>query len=228
MLKTLCGNGVVLKCLLVGLCVPLAAQAAQPPANKSPKLDITLDTSQSPEIAKWAAEAKSRCEKFYPTIVKQLGGDPGRPLSVTIEFKKGDGVAGTAGKHIGCNTDWFIEHPDDYGAIIHELCHVVQAYGGQKVPGWVTEGIADYVRWFKYEPAERHPRPDPNTAKYTASYQTPAAFFDWIVRTKNKSFVLRLNTAARSGKYSDDLFRQYAKKPLDKLWAEYIESLKKG
>ena len=112
--------------------------------------------------------------------------------------------------------------------MIHELCHVVQAYGHKKVPGWVTEGIADYVRWFKFEPAERRPHPNPDTAKYTDGYQTTAAFFDWIVRTKNKSFVQRLNAAARNGKYSDDLFRQYAKKPLDELWAEFIGSLKKN
>jgi hypothetical protein len=204
---------------------PLAAQTKPAKPTKAGSLTITLETSQAPEIAKWAEEAKKRCEKFYPTIVKQLGADPRQSVAVTIEFKNGHGVAATSGTHIGCNADWFTEHPDDYGAVIHELCHVVQAYK-HRVPTWVTEGIADYVRWFKFEPADRHPSPDPNRAKYTDGYQTTAAFFDWIVRTKNKSFVLKLNAAARNGKYNDDLFRQYAKKPLDDLWAEYIESLK--
>jgi hypothetical protein len=208
----------------------VAAHAAEPksePAKHAKLLTITLDTSKSPEIAKWADEAKTRCEKFYPTILAQLAGPNSRqPVAVTITFRKGRGVAATGGNHIMCNTDWFTEHPDDYGAIIHEMCHVVQAYGGRPVPSWVTEGIADYVRWFKFEPADRHPRPNPDHAKYTDSYQTTAAFFDWIVRTKNKAFIQRLNAAARSGKYSDDIFRQYAKKPLDELWAEYIDSLK--
>jgi hypothetical protein len=207
------------------------SEPSEPPPHaekpKTPPLTITLDTSQAPEMAQWAAEAKSRCEKFYPTIVKQLGGPYAhRPLSVTIAFRDEPGVAGTSGTHIGCSSRWFSEHPDDYGALIHELCHVVQAYGHPNVPGWVTEGIADYVRWFNYEPPARHPRPDPETAKYTDGYQTTAAFFDWIVRTKNKSFVQRLNSAARNGKYSDDLFRQYAHKPLDDLWEEFIESLR--
>jgi hypothetical protein len=48
------------------------------------------------------------------------------------------------------------------------------------------------------------------------------------VRTKNRSFVQRLNAAARNGKYSDDLFRQYARKPVDELWAEFVGSLKKN
>jgi hypothetical protein len=197
--------------------------------DKTPKLTITLDTSKSPEMEKWAAEAKDRCEKFFPTIVSQLGAkDDAKPLSVSISFRKGRGVAGTAGTHIVCNSNWFTKHPDDYGAVIHELCHVVQAYGNQKVPGWVTEGIADYVRWFEFEPADHRPHVNPNKAKYTDGYQTTAAFFDWIVRTKDKAFIQRLNAAARSGKYSDDLFRQYAHKPLDELWKEFVESLKKG
>jgi hypothetical protein len=204
-----------------------APLTAQTKPSKTPALEIKLDTAQAPEIAKWAAEAKTRCEKFYPTIVKQLGGPYARqPLSVTIAFEKGHGIAATAGTHIACNADWFTQHPDDYGAVIHELCHVVQAYGNHQIPGWVVEGIADYVRWFKYESPQRRPRPNPDTANYTDGYQTTAAFFDWIVRTKDKTFVQRLNSAARSGKYSDELFRQYARKPLDELWTEYIDSLK--
>ena len=102
---------------------------------------------------------------------------------------------------------------------------MVQNYGGQPVPGWVTEGIADYVRWFCYEPPSRRPRVNPRRAKYTDGYRTTAALFDWIVRTKSSSFVRRLNEAARTGKYSDALFQHYAGRPLDDLWAEFIESL---
>ncbi len=195
--------------------------------GKTPPLKITLDTSNAPEMAKWAAHVKSLCEKTYPLICSQLG-EPGfqPPTAVRIVFENKDGVAWTAGTHITCCTDWFKQHPDDCGAVIHELCHVVQSYH-HRVPGWVTEGIADYVRWFKYEPAKRRPHVNPRRAKYTDGYQTTAAFFDWIVRTKNRSFVQRLNAAARNGKYSDELFDEYAHKPLDELWTEFISSLKK-
>ena len=196
--------------------------------GKTPPLKITLDTSKAPEMAKWAAHAKSLCEKAYPMIWAQLGSPDFRPpAAIKIVFENKDGVAWTAGSQITCCTDWFTDNPGDYGAVIHELCHVVQSYH-KPVPGWLTEGIADYVRWFKFEPANRRPHVDPQHAKYTDGYQTTAAFLDWIVRTKNRSFVQRLNTAARNGKYSDDLFRRYARKPLDKLWAEFIGSLKKN
>jgi hypothetical protein len=195
---------------------------------KAPTLKITIDTSRAPDMAKWAAHAKSLCEKNYSLICSQLGSSGFQPpTTVKIVFENKEGIAWTTGSQITCCSGWFKKHPDDYGAVIHELCHVVQSYHG-KVPVWVTEGVADYVRWFKFEPAKRRPHVNPQNAKYTDGYQTTAAFLDWIVRTKNRSFVQRLNAAARNGKYSDDLFRQYARKPVDELWAEFVGSLKKN
>ena len=37
------------------------------------------------------------------------------------------------------------EHPEDTGMVIHELTHIIQNYPSPD-PGWVTEGIADYIR----------------------------------------------------------------------------------
>ena len=199
--------------------------AAQRPDAAKPTIEITLDTAAVPEMAEWAARAKKLCEEAYPMIVEQLGA-PGfqPPTKVKIVFKNDKGIAYTAGTTITCMAEWFQKHPDDYGAVIHELCHVVQAYGRQKVPGWVTEGIADYVRWFVWEPAERRPRIDPRPRKHTDSYQVTAGFFDWIVRTKDKTFVTRLNAACRDGKYKPELFEDYASAAAEKLWAEYVEA----
>lgn len=205
-----------------------AVEGATPPERPAlPAIKVAVDTSDAPEMAAWAAQARELCEKSYPMILEHLGApgfDP--PKKVQLIFKKQKGIAGTSGTTITCAAAWFLAHPDDYGAVIHELCHVVQAYGGKPVPGWVTEGIADYVRWFNFEPPNRRPRVDPARAKYTQGYQTTAAFLDWIVRTKDKSFVNRLNDAARNGGYKPELFREFAGKPLDDLWAEFIESLR--
>jgi hypothetical protein len=195
--------------------------------GKAPPLKITLDTSKAPDMAKLAAHIKSICEKAYPMIWAQLGAPGFRPpAEVKIVFEDKKGVAWTAGAQITCCVDWFKQHPDDCGAVVHELCHVVQSYH-RRVPGWVTEGIADYVRWFKYEPVKRRPHINARHANYTDSYQTTAAFFDWIVRTKNRSFVQRLNAAARNGKYSDSLFKKYAGKPVDELWDDFVDSLER-
>jgi len=207
---------------------PGSTRQSEPRKPEAPALEVTLDTSETPEMAQWAARAKTLCEKSYPMILEHLGA-PGfePPTKARIVFKNMKGIAHTSGTTITCGAAWFKAHPDDYGAVIHELCHVVQAYGNKPVPGWVTEGIADYVRWFNFEPPNRRPRVDPKRAKYTDSYQTTAAFFDWIVRTKDKSFVNRLNVAARKGQYKVELFQEFAGKPVDELWAEFIESLAK-
>ena len=213
----------------IRLCSP-ACYAAERDALAA--LEIVVDTSKSPEMAGWAARAKAVGEKNYPLICRQLASPSFRPpakVRLIVEPRKG--VAATSGAVIRCSAAYFQTHPDDLGAIVHELCHVVQAYGKNRVPGWVTEGIADYVRWFCYEPPERRPRINPQRAKYTDGYRNTAAFFDWIVRSKNPSFVRRLNEAARDNRYSERLFQQYAGRPLDPLWSEFLRSsahLEKG
>jgi hypothetical protein len=208
---------------------PEKQKASKAEKTTLPVLKVEVDTADAPEMADWAAKAKALCEKSYPLLVRELGA-PGfePPDKVKLVVKKMDGVAHTSGGTITCSASWFTKHPDDTGAAVHELCHVVQNYGRTNTPGWVTEGIADYIRWFLIEPAEKRPRVrNPEKAKYTDSYQTAAAFFDWIVSTKDKTFINRLNAAARKNEYKPELFQQSAGKPLDELWTEFIESVKK-
>jgi hypothetical protein len=205
-----------------------APESATSAPEKTPKIDITLDTSSAPEMAAWADKAKKACVDFYPEIVMQLGEEGFTPPAKTkIVFKKMNGVAYTAGGTITCSVRWFTDHPDDVGAVIHEMCHVVQKYQSNQPPSWVTEGIADYVRWFDFEPENRHPRVDhPDKAKYTDSYQTTAAFFYWISKNKDPKFVTKMNAAARQGKYKPELFQEYTGKSLDDLWKEFVAAQK--
>ncbi len=41
--------------------------------------------------------------------------------------------------------------------MVHETVHCVQRYRGRGNPGWLVEGVADYVRFFKYEPKKPAP-----------------------------------------------------------------------
>ena len=198
---------------------PAAAPAAAIP------LEITIDTTEAPEMAEWAAQAKDLCLKNYAMILGHLGSEGFTPPDkVKIVFRNMRGVAHASGRTITCAAAWFKEHPDDYGAVIHELCHVAQSYRS-RVPSWVVEGIADYVRWFHYEPVDKRPKVNPRRAKHTDSYRTTAAFFDWIVRTKDKTFVTRLNASCRAGKYKPELFQEYAGKMVEDLWVEFIVSI---
>ena len=38
--------------------------------------------------------------------------------------------------------------------MVHETTHVVQAYRRGARPGWLVEGISDYIRFFKFEPGK--------------------------------------------------------------------------
>jgi hypothetical protein len=107
----------------------------------------------------------------------------------------------------------------------------VQRYGrtrgGTRNPGWLVEGIADYIRWFKYEPKPTGTRPrNPDRAKYTDSYRTTAGFLNFVVEKHDKEIVPKLNAAMRQGKYSADLWKEYTGKTADELWKEYVATLR--
>jgi hypothetical protein len=107
------------------------------------------------------------------------------------------------------------------------LTHVVQAYHKGNVPGWLTEGIADYIRWFKYEPQSKRPHPNPDKAKYSDSYRTSAAFLNWAAETYDKDLVVKINAACRRGEYNEELWKKYTGRTLAELGDAWIESLRK-
>jgi hypothetical protein len=204
--------------------------ATQPsaPADANSPYQIVINTDEVPEMKPWADHLRPILEKWYPILVSDLP-SPGytAPRRFTVTFRKDKpGVADTAGTRVNCAASWFKQHPDDEGAVVHEMVHVVQQYHGRNNPGWMTEGIADYLRWFTYEPPSARPHPDPRRAKYTDGYRVTAAFLDYIVKTHDKNFVIEMNAAMRQGKYQPQLWEKYAGKSLDDLWAEYVATLR--
>jgi Peptidase of plants and bacteria len=141
---------------------------------------------------------------------------------VRLVFKdEKKGIAYTSGAKITVVADWIRKHPDDFGMVIHELCHVVQSY--PKGVGWITEGIADYVRYFKYEPKPSPPKISAK-ASYKDGYKTSATFLAWIEKAKDKEIVRKLNEVMRSGGYKDELFKEWTGSDLDTLWKEFLGS----
>lgn len=206
---------------------------------KVDKLKIVIDTSKSPQSADWAQNAQQVALEWYPNLVYLLGtpskkNDPDTftaPMEFTLEFKPMDGVAHAVGNRIVISEKWIKDRPDDIGMVVHEMVHVVQSYR-KPVPGWITEGIADYIRFFVYEKnGDKTCRVNPDKAKYTDSYRTTGAFFDWIVRNKNPQFVHQLNHVCRKSGLPndkiDETFERLAKNKPDELWSQFIESLKK-
>lgn len=218
--------GLALAALLLGGAVRPAA--AQDTRRAERKLDFTIDTTETPELKDWADKLRPEVEKWYPRIVQYLPSDGySAPQSFTITFKNMDGVAYTSGTSVVCAAAWFKAHPDDQGAVIHELVHVVQQYRSRRNPGWLVEGVADYIRWIKYEPPTKRPHPNPARAKYTDSYRTTAAFLEFVAANYDHEIAVQLNEAMREGRYRPELWSEYTGKTVDDLWAEYVKTLQK-
>ena len=193
-------------------------------------LDITYTIDETakdvPGVEDWAKKAVELCRVWHPKLEKYLATEgfvPSRKINLT--FKKMDGVAYSSGNGITISVDWITSHPDDWGMVVHELVHVIQGYRNGN-PGWVTEGIADYIRHAQFEPDAPMRRFNPDRAKYTDAYQITAAFFMWLEKNKCPDLVPQLNKLMREGKYEDAYFTKSCGADLDTLWGEYIDDVK--
>lgn len=226
-------NRVVIAFLLLAASAAFAADgkiaAAHP--NESHAVEITIDTSEVPELADWAqSQLRPVLEKWYPIIEQDLPSDgftPPQKFKVVF-LKDMKGVANTSGTLIRCAAGWFKRNLEGeaIGAVVHEMVHVVQRYPHGTVPGWLIEGTADYIRWFKYEPVLSRPHIDPDRAKYTDSYRTSAAFLNFVSEAHDQHFVKKLNAVMREGKYNPDVWKELTGKTVDELWDEFIATLK--
>ena len=185
-------------------------------------VEFIVDASDAPEMKPWAEEAARICERAYPMINEELKSDGFRPPRLVRMSLKNDyrGVAAASGDRIVGSVRFFKEHPDDFGAMVHETVHVVQHYRGGKNPGWLVEGVADYVRFFKYEPGKIG-RIDPNRARYDGSYRVTAAFLAYLVGKYDKEIVLKLNQRMRDGQYDEKTFQELTGKPIQELGEEW-------
>jgi hypothetical protein len=182
--------------------------------------------SDAPEMQEWADKAAATCQRAYPMINEELKADGYKPPRLITMTLKTDyrGVAATGGDHIVGSVTFFKEHPDDLGAMVHETVHVVQSYRSRRNPGWLVEGVADYVRFFKYEPGNLGPI-NAERAHYNGSYRVTAAFLAYLVEKYDKETVRKLNHLMRAGEYREETFRELTGKNLDQLDEEWRATL---
>jgi hypothetical protein len=204
------------------------------------KYQIVLNTTAAPDLTQWAEKSLGPVvQEWYPKIAEMLpdeGYEP--PTRVIITFR--DGMKGTpawaARRMISCNIEWFRKNLEGEarGAVVHELVHVAQQYGRPKAtaepaPGWIVEGIPDYIRWFLYEPQSKGAEIGKDRIEkvsYDNSYRVTANFLEWATRTHDKEIVKKLNSAARQGEYKADLWQKWTGKTLADLndaWKKDLE-----
>lgn len=187
---------------------------------------IRVDTAETPDLAEWGRRAGELCAAWYGRLAALLPSAGFQPAAeVTLIFRADmDGVAATGGNNIFIAAKFVRAHPDDVGMVIHELVHVVQAYppGG---PGWLVEGIADYVRLAHFEPQAPRPRLDPRQARYTDAYKTTAVFLEWLTNRGHPRLVEQLNAALRQQRYRPELFTELTGRSVEAGWAEFVRTL---
>jgi hypothetical protein len=201
------------------------------------KYQFTVDTSETPGLTDWAHSlVVPMAKEWYPKLVQMLP-SPGyeAPTKFSIIFVKDmRGVANTSGTRIRCAEEWFSHNlkGEALGAVFHEIVHVIQQYGrarrdnpnATRAPGWLTEGIPDYIRWYLFEPqahgAEITKR-NIGRARYDGSYRPTANFLNWVVQKYDKNLVVDFNAAIRQGKYSEDLWKEHTGHTVQELGDEW-------
>jgi len=175
-------------------------------------------------LKEWGETSAQLIQQWHPKIAAMLpqeGFAP--PQEVRVVFKKDmDGVAHTTRNQIVIAGNWVKQHPDDTGMVIHELVHVIQAYprGG---PFWLVEGIADYIRFYKYEPQTGLRGINPDRQSYRDGYRTSAQFVAWLEKT-HPGIVQKINEAIRKHEYKNVLIREATGKNVEQLWDEFVKS----
>jgi hypothetical protein len=137
-----------------------------------------------------------------------------------------NGVAATGNGVARYSPKWLKEHPEDIDVVTHEVMHIVQSYPRGSGPGWLTEGIADYVR-HKYgvnNEAGKWALPKYDTSHhYTKSYRITARFLLWLETKVRPSIINELDNAMRSRTYVPEIWEKLTTKSLDQLWDEYAK-----
>lgn len=202
--------------------------------RRAPAPNCVVDWSLTPEMKGFALKLPLLCDANYPPIKKKLFDDDFvPPKAIRIVFKndlcdeKGENCypAVTLGSEIRLSAKWFKEHPDDLGAIVHEMAHVAQSYPGSAEPGWLREGIADYIRyWRGYRNEWSYAHCGQSSPRYDSGYWCTAAFLQFVEKQYDRQIIPRLNRTMRKNEYHDEFFLLNTTKSIEELWTECLEA----
>jgi hypothetical protein len=185
------------------------------------KYTVVVDTSGTPDLTEWTqTEIIPMVREWYPKLVDMLPSqDFQPPTRFSILFDPDmRGVAATSGTRIRCAAAWIRANlkGESEGAIFHEMVHVVQQYGrargpnrDARPPGWLVEGITDYLRWYHFEPQSRGAEINQRNldrASYDGSYRITANFLNWVCQQHGTDFIPKLNAAIRAGRYRENIW----------------------
>lgn len=190
---------------------------------KRGKYELVFINMSSGFSAQIAAQLLNTFFIIYPKQVKLYNRKSRTRVTFIIDPQYA-GVAAAAEGIVRFNPEWFKRNPADIDVVTHECMHIVQSYPHRAGPSWITEGIADYIR-FKmglYNDEAGWKLPDfKESQKYTDSYRITARFFNWIESNISSGIIRRLDKSMRSGSYQEQFWNKETGRSVDELWKRY-------
>ena len=174
------------------------------------KYHYVVDTSAAPELDQWMrTKMLPVARKWYPKLVEMFPSEGWEaPKTITLNFNAKDDSppAYTCGNVVTFGRKWITGNPEEVGCGIHEIFHVVQD-DYCDASGWLEEGIADYVRWYLFEPESHGCDMDLSSDEvhYDCGYRESANFLDFVER-KYPGTVRELNALCRQEKYDEETY----------------------
>lgn len=185
-------------------------------------MTIEVDTSAAPDLANFGRRVKATLEDWYPRVANLLRSPNYTPPNrIRIYFDPNyKGVAYASGGRIVGAVNYYRSQQgrNDVGSMVHEMAHVIQQYRG--CPSWITEGIADWVRYYHFEPNRKPGKPGRGN-HYTNGYGVSAYFLNWINQRYNP-MIYWINKDCREGTYKDSIFPRLTRKTVDQHWNEML------
>ncbi len=198
------------------------------PAIAAPK--VTVDAKDAPDLKEWGAKAVKLATDWFPHVTQLLSTQNWKPAK-TLRFVfrlKQDAPAWCSGNEISISAEWVRKHPDDFGMVIHEMTHFVQSYPDNKNDtGWLVEGIADYIRWWRFEPESPRSKINFEKATYHDAYRTTAYWLAWVAAKYNRGLVPALDLNLRNAEDPIPTFAKLTGKEPQALWDEFRAAIEK-
>jgi hypothetical protein len=164
--------------------------------------------------------------EVYPTLVKTFNDKSTHDVLFVVDTAY-KAVAEASGNRILFSAGYLKAHPTDIDVVTHETMHIVQGYGYSAGPVWLTEGIADYVR-YKYgvdNVGSKWSLPAFNNGQsYQNSYRITARFFAWLEQNVKPGLITTLDQQLRAHQYTEGSWATLTGKTLDQLWADYAKN----
>ena len=164
--------------------------------------------------------------EVYPTLVKTYNRKSIHDVLFVVDTAY-KAVAEASGNRILFSAGYLKAHPTDIDVVTHETMHIVQGYGYSAGPVWLTEGIADYVR-YTYgvdNVGSKWSLPAFNTNQsYKNSYRITARFFTWLEQHVKSGLIASLDQELRAHQYTEQSWVNLTGKSIDQLWGDYAKN----